>query len=229
MPQWTEVSTGKSTPHLLRWASHLDNHPVLNKGRVQAKKGKDEGTKGIAGWHGKYDTTRLTGATEGNVVTRFPPEPSGYLHIGHMKAAMLNSSYANIYKGKLILRFDDTNPAKEKDDYVDNIKEDLHRLGIEFHKVSYTSDYFDELEKYAEKLIKLGKAFVDDTPLEQMRAERRVEGTNEGIESRCRNQTVEENLKLFAEMKAGSPIGLKCVLRAKIGILLIPHYSYILI
>jgi glutamyl-tRNA synthetase len=151
-------------------------------------------------------------------VTRFPPEPSGYLHIGHIKAAMLNAFYATMYKGKLILRFDDTNPAKEKDDYVDNIKEDLAEMGIQFQAVSYTSDYFDQLEKYAEQLLKLGRAFIDDTPLEQMRAERRADG-NEGVESRCRNQTIEENLRLFSEMKAGSPEGLKCVMRAKIGIL----------
>ena len=102
---------------------------------------------------------------------------------------------------------------------MDNIIEDLGRIGITFHSISYTSDYFDLLEKYAEQLLKSGKAFIDDTPLEQMRAERRVEGTNEGVESRCRNQSVEENLRLFNEMKAGSPIGLKCVMRAKIGIL----------
>lgn len=155
----------------------------------------------------------LVGATEGNVVTRFPPEPSGFLHIGHIKAAMLNSFYANLYKGKMILRFDDTNPAKEKDDFVENIIEDLKSVGVEYCKITYTSDYFAELEKYAEKLIKLGKGYVDDTPLEQMRDERM-----KCIESRCRNQSIEENLKLWAEMKAGSPIGLKCVLRAKIGI-----------
>ncbi len=153
------------------------------------------------------------------MVTRFPPEPSGYLHIGHIKAAMLNSGLATTYGGRLILRFDDTNPSKEKDDFVDKIKEDLRVIGIEFQEVTHTSDYFDVLEKYAEDLIKRGKAFVDDTPMEQMRLERNVDKSNEGVESRCRGQTVEENLKLFAEMKAGTPTGLKCVLRAKIGIL----------
>lgn len=163
------------------------------------------------------DTNRLLGASEGNVVTRFPPEPSGYLHIGHIKAAMLNAFYATMYKGKLILRFDDTNPAKEKDDFVDNIKDDLHEIGINFQSVSFTSDYFDVIEKYAIQLIKAGRAFIDDTPMEQMRAERKAEGTG-GVESKCRNQTIEENLKLFDEMRAGSATGLKCVMRAKIGI-----------
>lgn len=221
LPQWTEISSGKTTPHLLRWAAHLDSLPILGgRGRSASEKPKKSASeapsKGLAGWHGSYDTDRLPGAVEGKVVTRFPPEPSGYLHVGHIKAAMLNSFYATMYKGKLLLRFDDTNPAKEKDDYVDNIIEDLGRIGISFQSVTYTSDYFDQLEKYAEQLLKLGKAFIDDTPLEQMRAERRVEGTNEGVESRCRNQSVEENLRLFNEMKAGSPIGLKCVMRAKI-------------
>lgn len=163
-------------------------------------------------------TSRLPGASEGNVVTRFPPEPSGYLHIGHIKAAMLNSHYANLYKGKLILRFDDTNPAKEKDDFVDNIKEDLGRMGIDYAEVTYTSDYFDKIEKYAEQLLKTGQAFIDDTPLEVMREERRGGKENDGVESKCRNQTVEQNLALFKEMREGTPKGLTCVMRAKIGI-----------
>lgn len=165
------------------------------------------------------NTNRLPGATVGNVVTRFPPEPSGYLHIGHIKAAMLNSFYANMYQGKLILRFDDTNPAKEKDDFVENIKEDLAAIGITYSQVSYTSDYFDVIEKYAEQLLKTGQAFIDDTPLEVMREERRAGAENDGVESKCRNQTPEQNLALFAEMKAGTPKGLQCVMRAKIGIL----------
>jgi glutamyl-tRNA synthetase len=211
-PKWSEVATGKTTPHLLRWIAHLDSLPQL--GGKSTKAAKSEASKGISGWRGNYDS--LPGATEGNVVTRFPPEPSGYLHIGHIKAAMLNSHYANLYKGRLILRFDDTNPAKEKDDFVDNIKADLADVGITFQSVSYTSDYFDVIEKYAVQLLKSGNAFIDDTPLEQMRSERRTAEGTEGIESKCRNQTVEENLKLFEEMKEGSPTGLKCVMRAKI-------------
>jgi len=211
--KWSDVSSGKTTPHLLRWIAHLDSLPQLG-GRSTSKSGKHESTKGIGGWHFKFDG--LPGASEGNVVTRFPPEPSGFLHVGHIKAAMLNSLYATMYKGRLILRFDDTNPAKEKDDFVDNIKEDLAEIGVSFQSVSYTSDYFDVIEKYAVQLIKAGKAFIDDTPLVQMRAERRNEEGTEGTESKCRNQTIEENLKLFEEMKAGSPAGLKCVMRAKI-------------
>jgi glutamyl-tRNA synthetase len=133
---------------------------------------------------------------------------------------MLSSYYANMYKGRLLLRFDDTNPANEKDDFVDNIKEDLATLGISFHSVTYTSDYFDDLEKYAVQLLKLGKAFIDDTPTEQIRIDRKTTDGSPGVESKCRNQTVEENLKLFEEMKAGSPVGLQCAMRAKISILI---------
>lgn len=106
--------------------------------------------------------------TDKGVVTRFPPEPSGYLHIGHAKAAMLNQYFAEHYKGKLIIRFDDTNPSKEKQEFQDSILKDLELLGIKGDVISYTSDSFDRLYEQAIKLIKLGKAYCDDTVQEQV-------------------------------------------------------------
>jgi len=229
--KWDEFSTdakSKTMPHILRWYCHIEALPQVTKTTsstktaavvpAKAAKGKstsgEEPKHGRAGWQGSYDLG-LVDAQEGKVVTRFPPEPSGFLHVGHIKAAMLNAFYATQYKGKLILRFDDTNPAKEKDDYVESIMQDLKTLEIVPQQITYTSDYFDELQKYAEALIKAGKAYIDDTPLEQMRIERR--GDNEaGVESKCRNQTIEENLAKWNAMKAGTPEGLKCVMRAKI-------------
>jgi len=107
--------------------------------------------------------------TDKGVVTRFPPEPSGYLHIGHAKAAMLNQYFAEYYKGKLIIRFDDTNPSKEKQEFQDSILKDLELLGIKGDVITYTSDSFDRLYEQAIKLIKLGKAYCDDTAQEQVR------------------------------------------------------------
>lgn len=154
----------------------------------------------------------LKDAKDGQVVTRFPPEPSGYLHIGHAKAAILNKYFADAYHGKLIIRFDDTNPSKEKQEFEDSIVEDLRLLGIKGDKITYSSDYFDEMYELALKMIKEGKAYCDDTPLEQMRAERM-----DGIKSSRRDRTVEENLKMFTEgMKNGTEEGLKNCLRAKI-------------
>lgn len=154
----------------------------------------------------------LPNAKIGEVVTRFPPEPSGYLHIGHAKAAILNEYFAHEYKGKLIIRFDDTNPSKEKTEFQDSIIEDLALLGIKGDKVTFSSNYFDEMYELALKMIKDGHAYCDDTPLLTMREERMV-----GDASARRNRTVEENLKIFTEeMKNGTEEGLKNCLRAKI-------------
>lgn len=152
----------------------------------------------------------LPGAEMGRVVTRFPPEPSGYLHIGHAKAAILNEYFAHAYKGKLIIRFDDTNPSKEKTEFEQSIIEDLELLGIKGDTTTYSSDYFDQMYELAIKLIKQGDAYCDNTPLEQMREERMV-----GTASKCRDQSVEENLKLFDDMKQGSESGVTYCLRAK--------------
>ncbi|KAI8822661.1 tRNA synthetases class I, catalytic domain-containing protein [Fimicolochytrium jonesii] len=166
-----------------------------------AVKAKDQGSFDIG----------LKDVEHGKVVTRFPPEPSGYLHIGHAKAALLNDYFARLYDGQLIVRFDDTNPSKEKTEFEESIKEDLTLLGIKPDKITYTSDSFDLLYNYALQLIQEGKAYVDDTDVTTMRTERM-----EGIESKCRNQSVEENLRRFDEMKNGTEFGLTCVLRAKI-------------
>eukprot|EP00850_Spirogloea_muscicola_P005029 SM000022S07243 [mRNA] locus=s22:695485:699106:- [translate_table: standard] len=152
----------------------------------------------------------LPGAAPGAVVTRFPPEPSGYLHIGHAKAALLNQYFARKYGGSLIVRFDDTNPAKEKEEFVDEILADLATLGIRADRVTYTSDYFPQLLELAERLIGEGKAYVDDTPLEKMREERM-----DGTESARRSQAVAENVGMWQEMKAGSTTGRMCCLRGK--------------
>ena len=111
----------------------------------------------------------LKNAVEGKVVTRFPPEPSGYLHIGHCKAALLNYHYAKMYKGNMILRFDDTNPTKEKNEYVEAIIEDLKTLGINYSRLTYTSDYFPKIFELLRGLIEKGLAYVDNTPVEKMR------------------------------------------------------------
>ena len=102
-------------------------------------------------------------------MTRFPPEPSGYLHIGHLKAAILNEYFASHYKGKLIIRFDDTNPSNEKDEFEQSILEDLAVLKIVGNQVTHTSDYFDMIYDYALQMIKTGKAYVDDTEQSQVR------------------------------------------------------------
>jgi glutaminyl-tRNA synthetase len=152
----------------------------------------------------------------GRVHTRFPPEPNGYLHIGHAKAICLDFGLAAEFGGKTNLRFDDTNPSKEETEYVDAIKEDVHWLGFDWEdRLFYASDYFDQLYEWAVELIKAGKAYVCDLSAEEIR---RYRGTltEPGWESPYRNRTVEENLDLFARMKAGEfPDGSR-TLRAKI-------------
>ncbi|MBE6200765.1 MAG: glutamine--tRNA ligase/YqeY domain fusion protein [Rikenellaceae bacterium] len=155
-------------------------------------------------------------AETGNTIqTRFPPEPNGYLHIGHAKSICLNFGLAQRYGGKCNLRFDDTNPVKEDTEYVDSIKEDIKWLGFEWAVERYASDYFDQLYEWAIELIKKGKAYVDDQTQEQIRQGR---GTIQqpGTESPWRNRSVEENLQLFEEMKAGKYADGEKVLRAKI-------------
>ena len=111
----------------------------------------------------------LKGAKDGQVVTRFPPEPSGFLHIGHVKAAMLNYHYAKIYNGKMVLRFDDTNPLNEKLEFVENIQRDLKTLDIVPDQVSHTSDYFPQIVDYMKKMIKDGNAYGDNGTGEEMK------------------------------------------------------------
>ena len=155
---------------------------------------------------GVYDT----------VHTRFPPEPNGYLHIGHAKSILLNYGLAQEYHGKFNMRFDDTNPTKEKIEFVESIKEDIKWLGADWEdRLYFASDYFDQMYENAVKLIKKGKAYVDDLNAEQIREYR---GTlkEPGKESPYRDRSVEENLKLFQEMKDGKYADGEKVLRAKI-------------
>lgn len=151
-----------------------------------------------------------------HVHTRFPPEPNGYLHIGHAKSICLNFGLAEEYGGKTNLRFDDTNPTKEDVEYVESIKEDIKWLGFDWEdRLYFASDYFDTLYEYAVKLIKKGKAYVDSSSYEQIKEERGVP-TKPGAESKYRNRSVEENLDLFERMKNGEFGDGEHVLRAKI-------------
>ncbi|MDN0043341.1 glutamine--tRNA ligase/YqeY domain fusion protein [Mediterraneibacter glycyrrhizinilyticus] len=151
-----------------------------------------------------------------HVCTRFPPEPNGYLHIGHAKSILLNYGLAQEYGGTFHMRFDDTNPTKEKMEFVDSIKEDIKWLGADWGEHLYfASDYFDQMYECAVKLIKKGKAFVCDLTAEEMR-EYRGTLTEPGKESPYRNRSVEENLKLFEEMREGKYKDGEKVLRAKI-------------
>ena len=157
-----------------------------------------------------------SGRFNGQVHTRFPPEPNGYLHLGHAKSICLNFGVAREFGGLCNLRFDDTNPTKEDTEYVDSIREDVRWLGGDWgDREFYASNYFDRLYEYAEQLIKMGRAYVDDLSADEIR-EYRGTLTRPGKESPWRNRSVEENLDLFRRMKAGEfPDGAH-VLRAKI-------------
>ncbi len=150
-----------------------------------------------------------------SIITRFPPEPNGYLHLGHAKSICLNFGLAQKYGGKTNLRYDDTNPTKEDTEYVDSIKEDIKWLGFQWDKELYASDYFDQLYEWAEELIKRGLAYVDDQTQDQIR-ENRGTVDKPGTPSPWRDRSVEENLRLFREMRAGKYAEGEKVLRAKI-------------
>ncbi|GIM07727.1 hypothetical protein Vretimale_11813, partial [Volvox reticuliferus] len=242
-PLWKKIRTSGKVPHLARWFTFCSEVPQVKAtvDELEAMGGKKGGAPGSAtgpaavkasgadgkkaggaaaadvpaaagaGDSGGSFDIGLPGAEEGKVVTRFPPEPSGYLHIGHAKAALLNQYFADLYKGKLLVRFDDTNPSKEKDEFVENILKDIADLGLRYDRLTYTSDYFPQLLDLGEKMIRAGLMYADDTPVEQMREQRL-----KGIESACRNRSVEENLRLWAEMKAGTEIGLTNAMRFKI-------------
>ncbi len=138
-----------------------------------------------------------------HVQTRFPPEPNGYLHIGHAKSILLNYGLAKKYNGKFNMRFDDTNPTKEKTEFVQSILDDIHWLGADYEdRLFFASDYFGQMYECAVKLIKKGKAFVCDLSAEQIR-EYRGDFKAPGKESPFRDRPVEENLRLFEEMKEG--------------------------
>ncbi|MDF3077763.1 MAG: glutaminyl-tRNA synthetase [Sphingobacteriaceae bacterium] len=157
------------------------------------------------------------GKHSGRVLTRFPPEPNGYLHIGHAKSICLNFGLAKRYNGKTNLRFDDTNPVTEETEYVESIKEDLRWLGFEWAQELYTSDYFEQLYGFAVKLIQKGWAYVDDSSAEQI-AQLKGTPTEPGRPSPFRDRSIEENLQLFADMRAGKYMDGEKVLRAKIDL-----------
>ncbi|XP_043399567.1 bifunctional glutamate/proline--tRNA ligase isoform X3 [Chelonia mydas] len=209
---WQEqLQQNKAPVHTKRWYIFLEAQCAFQsvgtkwaaaapKTKVATEKKQDVG---------KF--VELPGAEMGKVIVRFPPEASGYLHIGHAKAALLNQHYQVNFKGKLIMRFDDTNPEKEKEDFEKVILDDVAMLHIKPDQFTYTSDHFETIMKYAEKLIQEGKAYVDDTPAEQMKMER-----EQRIESKHRNNSVEKNLQMWEEMKKGTECGQMCCLRAKI-------------
>lgn len=166
--------------------------------------------------HQQVEKDLSEGKNNGRVLTRFPPEPNGYLHIGHAKSICLNFGTAQKYGGLTNLRFDDTNPEKEEDEYVQSIMEDVRWLGFDWgDRLYYASDYFGKLYEFALKLIREGKAYVDDQDAETISLQKGTP-TRPGTESPFRGRSVEENLRLFELMKSGDFEEGACVLRAKI-------------
>ena len=155
------------------------------------------------------------GRNDGRIQTRFPPEPNGYLHIGHAKAICLDFGIAERYNGICNLRFDDTNPVKEDVEYVDSIQEDIQWLGYQWENVYYASDYFQQLWDLAVKLIQQGKAYIDEQSAETI-AKQKGSPTVPGVESPYRNRPVDESLALFEKMNTGEIAEGAMVLRAKI-------------
>ncbi|KAI9033267.1 tRNA synthetases class I, catalytic domain-containing protein [Hyaloraphidium curvatum] len=208
---------------LVRWYQQVASLPATQaaalpetakaKEAPAAKDGKKDSKEAPSTAEAQEYSIDVPFAEEGKVVTRFAPEPSGYLHIGHAKAVLVSDYIAKRYKGKFYVRFDDTNPSKEKMEFEQSIKEDLELMGIVADKTTHTSDYFDALYEKAIELIDLGLAYVDNTDMETMRYER-----GEGIKSKCRDLSVEENRSRFEEMRQGTEFGLTCALRAKISV-----------
>ncbi|XP_010687370.1 glutamate--tRNA ligase, cytoplasmic-like [Beta vulgaris subsp. vulgaris] len=232
--RWGSLMRSKKYKNLVRWYNSLMHEyatslnqvlrMVVGNRKPSTGISTDSNSKSLSGIYSNGVTSEKTNtpssslpeidlpnAEVGKVCLRFAPEPNGYLHIGHSKAALLNKYFADKYEGRLIVRLDDTNPAKESDEFVQSLLKDIDSLGLVYEVITYTSDYFPRLMEMAEKLIREGKAYVDDTPVEQMRTER-----DEGVESKCRGNTLSKNLELWKEMIAGSERGIKCCLRGKI-------------
>ncbi|XP_061621354.1 bifunctional glutamate/proline--tRNA ligase isoform X1 [Phyllopteryx taeniolatus] len=205
----------KAFSHVSRWFSFLSSQvPFTTLDNKYTSKKTPPTRPNLEAKEKKADVGKfveLPGAEMGKVVVRFPPEASGYLHIGHAKAALLNQHYQVTFKGQLIMRFDDTNPEKEKEDFEKVILEDVAMLQIQPDQFTYTSDHFNNIMQLAEQLMSEGKAYIDDTLPEQMKQER-----EKRAESKCRNNTLEQNMKLWSEMKAGTERGQMCCMRAKI-------------
>lgn len=198
--------------NLTRWFRFLEELCPWTAAAVDAANAAARAKRAAASKAGaSYDIALKN--TEQGVLTRFPPEPSGYLHIGHAKAALLNDYFAHEkYQGTLLLRFDDTNPSRESEEFNNAIIEDMALMGIKPDKVSYSSDYFQLLYDYCVQFIKDGFAYADDTDKETMAHERM-----NGIPSKRRDLPVEESLARFEEMKSGSEDGQKWCIRAKIS------------
>ncbi|KAI4374043.1 hypothetical protein MLD38_012088 [Melastoma candidum] len=229
--RWESLRKSKKYQNLVRWFNSIASEYGDVLGDVMASVGKKGSGNAISAKQSgsqqeksindeRSDKAKVSkSSTEielpdaeiGKVCLRFAPEPSGYLHIGHSKAALLNQHFAQRYQGKVIVRFDDTNPAKESNEFVENILKDIETLGIKFERITYTTDYFPQLMEMAGKLIRQGMAYVDDTPREKMQKERM-----DGIESVHRNNSVDENLKLWKEMMEGTERGMQCCLRGKL-------------
>nr|XP_050854497.1 bifunctional glutamate/proline--tRNA ligase [Vespula vulgaris] len=197
-----------SLPAVIQALSSIKDNKIIIENIIQVEETMNKKV-GARKQEGKF--IDLPGAEMGKVVVRFPPEASGYLHIGHAKAALLNQYYAETFKGQLIMRFDDTNPAKENLEFEEAILEDIRLLNIKPDRFTYTSDYFDSMLDYCTKLIKDGKAFVDDTPALLMKEQR-----DQKLKSANRDNSIEKNLKLWNEMQKGTEKGQECCVRAKI-------------
>lgn len=169
-PRWSALQKEKNQyQHLIRWFKHVESLPgvrdCISTGKEKVAESK-EAANIVADAGGSFEI----GIKGDNICTRFPPEPSGYMHIGHAKAALLNDIIAKTNNGKCIVRFDDTNPSKEKDEYVQSIIEDLEVLGIDYVRpITHTSDYFDLMQSLCTKMIEEGNAYVDDTDVETVR------------------------------------------------------------
>uniref|UniRef100_A0A6P7FFN4 Bifunctional glutamate/proline--tRNA ligase n=1 Tax=Diabrotica virgifera virgifera TaxID=50390 RepID=A0A6P7FFN4_DIAVI len=220
---WNDLTKSKSAPvNVVRWYDFLHAQEavmnILNNlpqdvaaSLTQAEKqvSQEKNTNiGNRNQEGKF--VDLPFAQMGKVIVRFPPEASGYLHIGHAKAALLNQHYQEAFQGKLILRFDDTNPAKENVHFENVILEDVAMLQIKPDIFTYTSDYFELMLELCEKMMKEGNAYVDDTEPEEMKTQR-----EQKIESVNRNNDVQKNFAMWEEMKKGTEKGQKCCVRAK--------------
>jgi len=203
----SSIKSSLSSRDVKRWIDMVRGHPALRTATQLAMDVHGKGSQVV------FDEAApllepltagmapLQGAIPGSVVTRFPPEPSGYLHVGHAKAVLMNQYYARHYNGRLIVRFDDTNPSKEKEEFREAILSDLEMMGVEPDVVTYTSDYFGAIRGYALELIQRGLAYMDDTQQEKMQEERMAK-----INSKHRGQSVEDALKYFEAMtsKKGS-------------------------
>ena len=176
---------------------------------------EEEGKKNLNFIEAAVEKDLAEGKNGGRVQTRFPPEPNGYLHIGHAKAICLDFGIAERHGGICNLRFDDTNPTKEDEEYVEAIKEDIQWLGYQWGNIYYASDYFQQLWDFAIRLIEEGKAYIDEQTSEQI-AQQKGTPTQPGIESPYRNRPIEESLALFKKMNTGEIAEGAMVLRAKI-------------